>query len=255
MAPPPPRARRAPPSTPPVTACAPPRVLPPARANARAPHPPRRPTARLAPVDAVEEHWVGEIAFALWHQQRLQPLAALALAAAESGTDEPEMSRLPSLATLARYRARTERDLKLAQQSLEAARQSRPRLPSDPDLANPARLRWLADRIEARLPKARPPTTQANPSPQRLSHERTHARPNRGLLHEQTRATAAGRARPRACRRAHAEAPARPTATNAAGSWCWAGKRTRRPAVPAPAPTGSAMGSAMGRTSTRRQGW
>src|SRR4051812_33044080 len=47
-------------------------------------------TARLAPVDTVEEHWVAEIAFALWQQQRLRPLAALALAAAESGTDEPE---------------------------------------------------------------------------------------------------------------------------------------------------------------------
>ena len=85
-------------------------------------------TARLAPADAVEEHWVGEIAFALWQQQRLQALAALALAAAEADTDEPDgTSRLPSLATLARYRARIERDLKLARQELEAARQSRPR--------------------------------------------------------------------------------------------------------------------------------
>ena len=47
-------------------------------------------TARHAPADAVEEHWVGEIAFALWQQQRLQALAALVLAAAEAGTDEPE---------------------------------------------------------------------------------------------------------------------------------------------------------------------
>ena len=87
-------------------------------------------TARLAPADAVEEHWVGEIAFALWQQQRLQALAALALAAAEADTDEPDgTSRLPSLATLARYRARIERDLKLARQELEAARQSRPAPP------------------------------------------------------------------------------------------------------------------------------
>src|SRR3954452_14005077 len=47
-------------------------------------------TARLAPVDAVAEHWVAEIAFALWQQQRLRPLTTLALAAAESDTDEPE---------------------------------------------------------------------------------------------------------------------------------------------------------------------
>src|SRR3954451_19717125 len=47
-------------------------------------------TARPAPAEAVEEHWVGEIAFALWQQGRLQAFAALALAAAESDTREPE---------------------------------------------------------------------------------------------------------------------------------------------------------------------
>src|SRR4051795_7078808 len=68
-------------------------------------------TARLAPADAVERHWVGEIAFALWQQQRLQAVTAAVLAHAEGDTDEPERPRLPSLATLARYRARIERDL------------------------------------------------------------------------------------------------------------------------------------------------
>ena len=29
-------------------------------------------TARLTPADAVEHHWVGEIAFALWQQRKLQ---------------------------------------------------------------------------------------------------------------------------------------------------------------------------------------
>ena len=85
-------------------------------------------TARLAPADAVERHWVGEIAFALWQQQRLRAVTDLALAAAEGGTSEPERPRLPSLATLARYRARIERDLRLAQHELETARQSRPRV-------------------------------------------------------------------------------------------------------------------------------
>jgi hypothetical protein len=121
-------------------------------------------TARLAPVDAVEEHWVAEIAFALWQQQRLRPLAALALAA-ESGTDEPETSRLPSLATLARYRARIERDLKLARQSLDAARQSRPRLPSRPTAADAARIRWLAGRIEERLHESPPADDTGEPEP------------------------------------------------------------------------------------------
>src|SRR4051795_12004841 len=152
-------------------------------------------TARLAPADAVERHWVGEIAFALWQQQRLRVVTALALAAAEGGTDEPETQpraeperpRLPSLATLARYRARIERDLRLAQEGLEPApparapragaprgppggapappRQSRPRLPSDAGLANPARLRWLADRIEGGLGGQGAPHQHGGPRP------------------------------------------------------------------------------------------
>src|SRR3954451_5025094 len=89
-------------------------------------------TARLAPADPVEQHWVGEIAFALWQLRKLQALTAAVLAHAENGTDEPEPTRLPSLATLARYRARIERDLRLARQEIDAARQSRPRLPSRP---------------------------------------------------------------------------------------------------------------------------
>ena len=119
--------------------------------------------ARYAPADAVEQHWVGEIAFALWQQQRLQAVVALVLATTESGTDEPERPPLPSLATLARYRTRIERDLRLAQQELEAARQSRPRLPSSANLANPARLRWLADRIEAGLAERAPANDTCEP--------------------------------------------------------------------------------------------
>ena len=46
---------------------------------------------------------MGEIAFALWQQQRLQALAALALAAAEVYTDV-NRRHLPPAA--ARYRAR-----------------------------------------------------------------------------------------------------------------------------------------------------
>src|ERR671938_244647 len=80
--------------------------------------------ARLGPVDAVERHWVGEIAFGLWQQQRLHAVTAAALAHAEVGTDDPDAPRPPSLATLARYRARIERDLRLAQQGFEAARGS-----------------------------------------------------------------------------------------------------------------------------------
>ena len=123
-------------------------------------------SARLAPADAVEEHWVGEMAFALWQQQKLQALTALVLSAAVCGTSEPETTRLPFLATLARYRARIERDLRLAQQELEAAHASRPRLPASANLANPARLRWLADRIEAGLRESPPTDCTNEPGPQ-----------------------------------------------------------------------------------------
>src|SRR3954451_5356124 len=95
-------------------------------------------TARLAPADPVEQHWVGEIAFALWQQRKLQALTAAVLAHVENGTDEPEAQpraepqrpRLPSLGTLARYRARIERDLRLAKHELETGRQSRPPRPA-----------------------------------------------------------------------------------------------------------------------------
>jgi len=131
-------------------------------------------TARFAPADALEHHWVGEMAFALWQQRKLQALTAAVLAYAENGTDEPEpqaraepdTARLPSLSTLARYRARIERDLRLARQELEGARQSRPRLPADPQLANPARLRWLADRVEAAVADRAPANDTGEPDAQ-----------------------------------------------------------------------------------------
>ena len=158
-------------------------------------------TARLAPADAVERHWVGEIAFALWQQQRLQAATAAALAYAEGDTDEPE-APTPALArTLARYRARIERDLRLAQEGLEAARRSRPRLPADPGLANPTRLRWLADRIEAGLADSAPANDTGEPEAQPRAESELTRRP----------------------------LPGRSTATSAAGSRRWAEGRPRPP--------------------------
>src|SRR5690349_23130052 len=104
--------------------------------------------ARHAPADAVEEHWVEELAFAAWRLRRLHALDAAAIAAAD-GTSEPdETAHLPSLATLARYRGRVERDHRQALQALESLRASRPRLPASVASATPAQLRWLADRAE-----------------------------------------------------------------------------------------------------------
>ena len=171
-------------------------------------------TARLAPADAVERHWVGEITFALWQQQRLRAVTDLALAAAEGGTSEPETQpraeperpRLPSLATLARYRACIERDLRLAQHELETARQSRPRLPSDAGLANPARLRWLADRIEAGLADRAPANDTGEPEAQPRAEPEAQPRTESGAAaapasrplnrHERRRLEALGRRSP-----------------------------------------------------------
>jgi hypothetical protein len=59
----------------------------------------------------------------------LQALAAVAIAVAEGRTNDPEAAaRLPSLATLARYRGRVERDFRLAERGFEAARRARPPL-------------------------------------------------------------------------------------------------------------------------------
>jgi hypothetical protein len=84
-----------------------------------------------APADAVEAHWVEEIAFAMWRQRRLHRLESAALdraeeATATAGTDEPGRPLpLASLATLARYRTRVGRDLRLAEAELESARHRR----------------------------------------------------------------------------------------------------------------------------------
>lgn len=84
-----------------------------------------------APADAVEAHWVEEVAFAMWRQRRLRGLesAALDRAEAAAGTDEPGAFPLAPLATLARYRARVGRDLRLAEAELEATQRCRPAMP------------------------------------------------------------------------------------------------------------------------------
>src|SRR3712207_5796836 len=75
--------------------------------------------ARHQPVDLVEAHWAEELAWAVRRQQRLRALEAAALAR----TDEPDL-RL--LVVLARYRARVERDLRLAQAQIDLAKAAPP---------------------------------------------------------------------------------------------------------------------------------
>ena len=230
--------------------------------------------ARLGPVDAVERHWVGEIAFGLWQQQRLRALTALALAHAASGTDEPETSRLPSLATLARYRARIERDLRLAREGLEAARSDRPRLPSTPDLASPSQLRWLADRIETAMAGRAP----ANDTDEPEGHAQRN--PRYRLGRNRRRRPHLPRFGPSRIARSNPSPPrrrvGRSTAASGAGSRRWAARRPGVPGRPeqarpgprqrssgryrrpkgraAPAPRGQGIRSCI-RSARRRRAW
>ena len=95
---------------------------------------------RWQPVDAAEAHLVEELVFAAWRQVRLRAVEDAVLARAERG--EMPSPALPSLATLMRYRGRIERDGRHAVEQLAALRRGRK------DLADPMRLRWLADRLE-----------------------------------------------------------------------------------------------------------
>ena len=96
--------------------------------------------ARWQPVDAAEAHLVEELVFAAWRQVRLRAVEDAVLARAERG--EMPSPALPSLATLMRYRGRIERDGRHAVEQLAALRRGRR------DLADPMRLRWLAERLE-----------------------------------------------------------------------------------------------------------
>src|SRR5436309_3278697 len=85
---------------------------------------------------------------------------------------EATMPASPSL-------ARTGPDRGLPQHGPEPPRQSRPRLPSDAGLANPARLRWLADRIGAgladRAPANDPHEPEAQPRAEPEAQPRTES--------------------------------------------------------------------------------
>jgi hypothetical protein len=106
-------------------------------------------TARHSPVDAVEHHWVEELAFALWRQHRLREIEARVLAGVQAGTNEPESHPLPDLGTITRYRTRIQRDIAFAEAKLSALKALRPERPQALARASAARLRWLTERAEA----------------------------------------------------------------------------------------------------------
>ncbi len=139
--------------------------------------------ARHAPADAAEEHWVEELAFAAWRLRRLRALDAAdgtSESEPQARAEPDEAARLPSLATLARYRGRVERDHRQALQALESLRASRPRLPASVAGATPAQLRWLADRAErgaiSEADMSEPePAAPAAPPPNRQQRRRLAA--------------------------------------------------------------------------------
>ena len=95
--------------------------------------------ARSQPADGAEMQLVEELVFAAWRQIRLRAVEDAVLARLGQGEAAPD---LPSLATLIRYCGRIERDALRAAQELLELRHRRPHA------SEPARLRWLAERIE-----------------------------------------------------------------------------------------------------------
>jgi DNA-binding transcriptional ArsR family regulator len=120
---------------------------------------------RLAPEGAAEAEIVEELAFVLWRQRRLRALEERVLEAALAPAEEEAPSRLPSLATLVRYRGRLERDWRRGLEALELLKSIRPQ--SQFGGMSPARLRWIADRVEQRAAAAEaeePEATVAAPA-------------------------------------------------------------------------------------------
>ena len=127
---------------------------------------------RWQPLDAAEAHWVEELVFVAWRQRRLRVLEDAVLARA----GEPEAGpALPSLATVIRYRGRLDRDWRRAGEELAALRRKRA------TMADPAQLRWLADRLDhahASAAASLPPSiSSADDVTTRGTNEPRHAAP------------------------------------------------------------------------------
>src|SRR3954469_7170793 len=103
--------------------------------------------ARFRPADAAETRCVERLAAYDWREDRLERLEAETLFAGRGDTREPD-PRLGWSRTLPRYKAAIRRDRKEALEQLAMLRAARPRLPAKPTLADAARMRWLAERIE-----------------------------------------------------------------------------------------------------------
>lgn len=116
--------------------------------------------ARLAPLDEAERAVVDTIVSQAWRASRLDALEERVTAALLEGRPIPG---LPSLGTIARLRARLERDSKEAFELLQVARIGRPS-PLVAKGLSAARLEWLAryvGRKAALAEEAGPPLREA----------------------------------------------------------------------------------------------
>ena len=197
--------------------------------------------ARLRPADAAELACVERLAACDWREARLLRLEAETLFAARGDTSEPD-PRLGWSRTLPRYAAAIRRDRKEALEQLEMLRAARPRLPAQPTVADAARFRWLAERIERAV--AEGPVTPAN----RHARTRGAARGGRRACPE-TPATAAAHASPNRVTPDPGRS-ARSTAPSAAGSRPWPGGRRE----PRPQAARAGAASPRGRGPGRRGG-
>lgn len=117
--------------------------------------------ARATPADAAERAVVDVIAACAFRLMRLDAVeAVLTRRLIEGGST----AGLPSLATLVRARADLARDQARAEADLMHLRDIRPKPPAWPGL-NPARLRWLAQRLEEGRIAPWAPAGDAAPEP------------------------------------------------------------------------------------------
>jgi hypothetical protein len=107
--------------------------------------------ARYRPQDAAEAHWVEELVFTAWRQQRLRALEVAVLERAMATETGAEAPALPSLVTVIRYRARLDRDWRRAGEALHELRRARERL------LPRARTHTAADML-AQAPRTNEPT-------------------------------------------------------------------------------------------------
>lgn len=120
--------------------------------------------ARLLPADGAETAAAEAIVAAVWRAERLVALEARAVGALLAGAPA---AGLPTLATLARLRARLDQERRAAERDLATLRELRPPAQAIPIL-DPDRLAWLAEKI--REGRGRVPTRPAHSLVERPAH-------------------------------------------------------------------------------------